>query len=71
MSELSLYLEYLEYERHYSKYTIDNYERDIEEFLNYLDKENLNYLKLVYSDIRLYLMYLKVEKHEKSTSISR
>ena len=71
MSELSLYLEYLEYERHYSKYTIDNYERDIEEFLNYLDKENLNYLKLVYSDIRLYLMYLKDEKHEKSTSISR
>ena len=71
MSELSLYLEYLEYERHYSKYTIDNYERDIEEFLNYLDKENLNYLKLVYSDIRLYLMYLKDENHEKSTSISR
>ena len=28
---LNEYLEYLEYERHYSKYTIDNYERDIEE----------------------------------------
>ncbi len=65
------YLEYLEYERHYSKYTIDNYESDIEEFLNFLDKEGLNYLKLEYSDIRLYLMYLKDEKHEKSTSISR
>lgn len=65
------YLEYLEYERHYSKYTIDNYESDIEEFLNFLDKEGLNYLKLEYSDIRLYLMYLKDEKHEKATSISR
>ena len=71
MSELDKYLEYLEYERHYSSYTIDNYERDIEEFLDYLDKEGLNYLKLEYSDIRLYLMYLKDEKHEKSTSISR
>ena len=37
MSELDKYLEYLEYERHYSSYTIDNYERDIEEFLDYLD----------------------------------
>ena len=68
---LNEYLEYLEYERHYSKYTIDNYERDIEEFLDYLDKEGLNYLKLEYSDIRLYLMYLKDGKHEKFTSISR
>ena len=65
------YLEYLEYERHYSNPPIDNYESDIEEFINFLDKEGLNYLKLEYSDIRLYLMYLKDEKHEKSTSISR
>ena len=71
MKELSMYLEYLEYERHYSRYTIDNYEKDIEEFLDYLDKESVNYLKLEYSDIRLYLMYLKEEKHERSTSISR
>ena len=71
MKELPMYLEYLEYERHYSRYTIDNYERDIEEFLKYLEKENINYLKLEYSDIRLYLMHLKDEKREKSTSISR
>ncbi len=68
---LNEYLEYLEYERHYSSYTIDNYERDIEEFLDYLKRESINYLKLEYSDIRLYLAYLKEEKHEKSTSISR
>ena len=68
---LNEYLEYLEYERHYSSYTTDNYERDIEEFLDYLERESINYLKLEYSDIRLYLAYLKEEKHEKSTSISR
>ena len=71
MSDLPFYLEYLEYERHYSRYTIDNYEKDIEEFLKYLDKENINYLKLEYSDIRMYLGYLKDVKHEKSTSINR
>ena len=71
MKYLDKYLEYLEYERHYSNYTVDNYKKDIEEFLDYLEKEGLNYLKLEYSDIRFYLMYLKDEKHEKSTSISR
>lgn len=71
MRELNEYLDYLEYERHYSKYTIDNYEKDIEEFLEYLEEENINYLKLEYSDIRAYLGYLKEEKKEKSTSISR
>ena len=71
MKELPIYLEYLEYQRHYSRYTIDNYERDIEEFLDYLKRESIDYLKLEYSDIRLYLAYLKDEKHEKSTSINR
>lgn len=71
MRELNEYLDYLEYGRHYSKYTIDNYEKDIEEFLEYLEEENINYLKLEYSDIRAYLGYLKEEKKEKSTSISR
>ncbi len=71
MKELDRYLEYLEYERHYSCYTVDNYKKDIEEFLEYLERESINYLKLEYSDIRLYLAYLKEEKHEKSTSISR
>ena len=71
MRELDKYLEYLEYERHYSSYTVDNYKKDIEDFLEYLERESINYLKLEYSDIRLYLTYLKEEKHEKSTSISR
>lgn len=71
MNDLDRYLEYLEYQKHYSKYTIDNYERDILEYLNYLSLEHINYLDIKYSDIRLYLMYLKDQKLEKSTSISR
>ena len=45
MKELDRYLEYLEYERHYSSYTVDNYKKDIEEFLDYLERESINYLK--------------------------
>ena len=41
MKELNEYLDILEYQRHYSPYTTDNYERDITEFLEYLEKENI------------------------------
>ena len=63
MEELDKYLEYLEYQKHYSHYTVDSYKEDLEEFFSYLKKEELSYLKLEYSDIRIYLMYLKDEKN--------
>ena len=64
------FLEYLEYQKAYSKYTIKNYEHDIDEFLNYLDKESLDYKSIEYSDCRFYLMYLN-EKNDKHSSIAR
>ncbi len=70
-TELYAFLEYLEYQRHYSKYTIDNYEKDILDYFSYLEKENINYLEIEYSDIRFYLGYLKEEKKEKATTINR
>lgn len=33
MENLEYYLEYLEYQKHYSFYTVDNYREDLEEFL--------------------------------------
>ena len=71
MENLEYYLEYLEYQKHYSPYTVDNYREDLEEFFAYLDREGLSYLKLEYSDIRLYLMYLKDERKLKASSIDR
>ena len=65
------FLEYLEYQRHYSKYTIDNYQKDLEDYFLYLKRENLSYLKIQYSDIRFYLSYLKEEKCAKATTINR
>ena len=71
MENLEYYLEYLEYQKHYSFYTVDNYREDLEEFFAYLDREGLSFLKLEYSDIRLYLMYLKDERKLKASSIDR
>ena len=69
--ELSDYLDYLQYEKNYSKYTILNYKDDIEEFLDYVESEGLDFKNIVYSDIRFYLMYLKDNKHDDNSSIDR
>lgn len=65
------YLEYLKYQKNYSDYTVLNYKNDILEFFDYLSRENLNYRTIEYSDIRFYLMYLKDDKHDDNSSVSR
>ena len=69
--ELNDYLEYLKFQKNYSDYTIENYKHDIIEYLEYLNKESLNYKDIEYSDIRFYLMFLKDERHDNNTSINR
>lgn len=68
---LNDYLDYLKYQKAYSDYTIENYKNDILEFLKYLEKENLDYLKIEYSDTRFYLMYLKEKCKNNNTTIDR
>lgn len=65
------YLDYLKYQKNYSLYTIDNYKRDIYEYLGYLEKEGLPFKKVLYEDLRFYLMYLKKEKKDNNSSIDR
>ncbi len=65
------YLEFLKYQKNYSDYTILNYRNDILEYFHYLDRENLLFIEVVYSDIRFYLIYLKEEKKDVNTSINR
>ena len=71
METLNNYLEYLKYQKNYSLYTINSYKTDILEFLDYLEREDLNYKEVVYSDIRFYLMYLKEERNDINSSIDR
>ena len=51
------YIDYLKYQKNYSDYTILNYRNDILEYFHYLDRENLLFIEVVYSDIRFYLIY--------------
>ena len=68
---LGQYLDYLKFQKNYSDYTVLNYQNDILEYFQYLDRENLNFMNIVYSDIRFYLIYLKDEKKDINTSINR
>lgn len=71
MDHLKKYLDYLKYEKHYSSYTILNYQKDLLEYFDYLNRENLNYLEVEYSDTRFYLSYLKEERKRKNVTINR
>ncbi len=65
------YYDYLTYEKKYSNHTIINYKDDLEEFSNYLVKENLNIDDFTYQDVRLFLMYYKNDKAYSKSTISR
>lgn len=71
IKELEKYKDYLEYQKNYSLYTVENYCSDIEQFLDYIEAENIDFKKVEYSDLRFYLMYLKEEKCENNSSIDR
>ncbi len=68
---LNKFFDFLKYERNYSEYTIINYKDDLKKFNNFLKRENLNYKKIEYGDIRRYLMYLKKDLNEKNSSVCR
>ena len=65
------FIEYLEYEKGYSKKTIISYEKDLELFNIYLKENKItNINNIDYNTIRKYLSHLHDKKYE-SSSISR
>lgn len=62
------FLNYLQVEKNYSKYTILNYERDINDFVVFLKKEMINSFKEVdYKLLRLYLNWMFNKKYSSKT----
>lgn len=68
---ISKFIEYLEYEKGYSKKTIISYEKDLELFNKYLRENKITNINSIdYNTIRKYLSHLHDNKYEAS-SISR
>ena len=54
--DVDKFIEYLEVEKNYSDYTVLNYKKDIEEFIDFLNKECIDSFKEVdYKILRNYL----------------
>jgi integrase/recombinase XerC len=65
---LKLFIEYLQMERNYSKYTIEHYEQMIKEFFLFMSEQAIKEINDVqYSDARLYLTKLYEKKLAKKT----
>ena len=67
VNELNKFLDYLKYQKSYSHYTVINYSEDINEFGIYLKDNSIRYNKLVYKDIKGYLMKMYKLSYKRST----
>ena len=69
MRYLEEYLHYLKYEKNYSPRTIDSYEIDIVEFIDFCDENNTNIVNVKYNDVSKYLR--TIDNKEKATTLAR
>lgn len=70
-NELQSFLKYLEIQKQYSSHTIESYQFDLEEFINFLKTEAIEQFQDVdYEVLRLYLSYL-YDRQLEPTTISR
>ena len=70
MEEVGKFIEYLSKELNYSDNTVISYEEDINNYLEYLKKQNINYKKIDNTAIRNYLKYLD-DLNLKNSTIAR
>ncbi len=70
MKYIEEYLKFLKIQKNYSQETIDSYDEDLIEYYDFLQRENIDVLKVKYEDIRFFLMELN-DKKNKSSTISR
>jgi len=67
MKDIEKFIDYLQYEKNYSSYTVSNYERDLESFINFLNKEICKISEVDYRIIRLYLIEMHTKKYSNKT----
>ena len=68
--QVKLFLEFLQNEKKLSDNTLQSYKRDIIQYQNYIEENQINYTKVSKEDIKTYLNYLK-KVGKKSSTISR
>lgn len=68
MREIDLFLEYLEYQRNFSSYTVQNYEKDLISFATFLKTLSVSsFSKVTYFHLRKYLEFMYEKKYASAT----
>ncbi len=68
--QIKLFLEFLKDDKRLSENTLQSYKRDINQFKDYLDKNNMTYSGISKDDIKNYLAHLQ-DLNKKTSTISR
>ena len=66
------FLEYLQFQKHYSINTVESYQRSLNEFIDFLNQESINdFNNVTYQIMRRYLLYLNEKNLSKSSMNNR
>lgn len=68
--EINKFIEYLKYQRNYSDFTCNNYNKDLNEYNSFILSNKINYKNMDYNEAKEYVIYLNKKNDAKST-ISR
>ena len=68
--QIKLFLDFLQNDKKLSDNTLQSYKRDIVQFMEYTEKNNINYLKIEQEDIQKHLKSLE-KLNKKTSTISR
>lgn len=68
--EIDKFIEYLKYQRNYSDFTCNNYNKDLNEYNSFILSNKINYKNMDYNEAKEYVIYLNKKNDAKST-ISR
>ena len=68
--EINKFIEYLKYQRNYSDFTCNNYNKDLNEYNSFILSNKINYKSIGYNEAKEYVIYLNKKNDAKST-ISR
>lgn len=67
MKYIKEFLEYLEYQKNYSKDTIHSYGIDLREYVEYININEIDLFEIDYNSIKKYLVFLDEQKNKSST----
>ena len=68
--QIDNFLEFIKTDKKFSDNTLQSYRRDIVQYQNYIEENNLNYSKMEQDDIKAYLQHLQ-DLNKKASTISR